>query len=120
MHVVREDVEEGRLCVLPMEDVPPDGLMLPMSVVWQTKSPPGPAGRQPHRPAAPRRRPDRPAHRPNPDRAAHRPNPDGAAADSDAPSSEPPEEEAALHHGAHEQCFIANSVKTAVSVEPQG
>jgi len=31
--------------VLPIEDVPPDGLMLPMSAVWQTKSPPGPAGR---------------------------------------------------------------------------
>jgi organic hydroperoxide reductase OsmC/OhrA len=25
---------------------------------------------------------------------------------------------AALHHGAHEACFIANSVKTAVQVEP--
>jgi hypothetical protein len=31
--------------VLPIEGVPPDGLILPMSVVWQTKSPPGPAGR---------------------------------------------------------------------------
>ena len=45
LHVVRKDLEEGRLCVLPVEDVPPDGLLLPMSVVWQTKSPPGPAGR---------------------------------------------------------------------------
>jgi organic hydroperoxide reductase OsmC/OhrA len=26
------------------------------------------------------------------------------------------EEEAQLHHGAHEQCFIANSVKTAIKV----
>jgi organic hydroperoxide reductase OsmC/OhrA len=26
---------------------------------------------------------------------------------------------AALHHRAHEQCFIANSVKTLVRVEPQ-
>ena len=25
-----------------------------------------------------------------------------------------------IHHLAHEQCFIANSVKTEVSVEPQG
>ena len=25
-----------------------------------------------------------------------------------------------IHHMAHEQCFIANSVKTAVFVEPQG
>ena len=29
-----------------------------------------------------------------------------------------PEEEARLHHLAHEQCFIANSVKTAVAVSP--
>jgi DNA-binding transcriptional LysR family regulator len=45
LHVVRKDLEEGRLRILPIEDVPPDGLMLSMSVVWQTKSPPGPAGR---------------------------------------------------------------------------
>jgi DNA-binding transcriptional LysR family regulator len=45
LHVVRKDLEEGRLSVLPIEDVPPDGLILTMSVVWQTKSPPGPAGR---------------------------------------------------------------------------
>ena len=45
LHAVRKDLEEGRLSVLPIEEVPPDGLILPMSVVWQTKSPPGPAGR---------------------------------------------------------------------------
>jgi len=45
LHAVRRDLEEGRLCVLSIEDVPPDGLFLPMSAVWQTKSPPGPAGR---------------------------------------------------------------------------
>jgi DNA-binding transcriptional LysR family regulator len=45
LHVVRKDLQEGRLRVLTIEDVPPEGLMLPMSVVWQTKSPPGPAGR---------------------------------------------------------------------------
>jgi DNA-binding transcriptional LysR family regulator len=45
LHAVRKDLEEGRLAVLPIEDVPPDGLTLPMSAVWQTKSPPGPAGR---------------------------------------------------------------------------
>ena len=45
MHAVRRDLEEGRLSVLSIEDVPPDGLFLPMSAVWQTKSPPGPAGR---------------------------------------------------------------------------
>ena len=45
LHAVRKDLEEGRLSVLSIEDVPPDGLILPMSAVWQTKSPPGPAGR---------------------------------------------------------------------------
>jgi len=29
------------------------------------------------------------------------------------------EDEARLHHGAHEQCFIANSVKTEVTVTPR-
>ncbi len=28
------------------------------------------------------------------------------------------DQEEALHHGAHEQCFIANSVKTAIRVQP--
>jgi organic hydroperoxide reductase OsmC/OhrA len=29
------------------------------------------------------------------------------------------EEEQSLHHAAHEQCFISNSVKTAIRVEPR-
>ena len=45
LHAVRKDLEEGRLSALPIEDVPPDGLILAMSAVWQTKSPPDPAGR---------------------------------------------------------------------------
>jgi DNA-binding transcriptional LysR family regulator len=45
LHAVRKDLEDGRLSMLPIEDVPPDGLIVPMSAVWQTKSPPGPAGR---------------------------------------------------------------------------
>jgi len=45
LHAVRKDLEEGRLCALAIEDVPADGLTLPMLAVWQTKSPPGPAGR---------------------------------------------------------------------------
>ena len=45
LHAVHKDLEEGRLSVLSIEDVPPDGLSLSMSVAWQTKSPPGPAGR---------------------------------------------------------------------------
>src|SRR6201997_2741432 len=45
LHAGRKEIEENRLSVLPIEDVPPDGLILSMSAVWQTKSPPGPAGR---------------------------------------------------------------------------
>ena len=30
-----------------------------------------------------------------------------------------PEQERQLHHDAHDQCFIANSVKTAIKVEPR-
>ena len=45
LHAVRKDLDEGRLATLPIEDVPPGGLDLTMSAVWQTKSPPGPAGR---------------------------------------------------------------------------
>lgn len=45
LHVVQKDLEAGRLAILAIEDVPPGGLPLVMSAVWQTKSPPGPAGR---------------------------------------------------------------------------
>src|ERR1700680_4885594 len=45
LHAVRKDLEEGRLAALSIEDVPPGGLNVAMSAVWQTKSPPGPAGR---------------------------------------------------------------------------
>ena len=45
LHTVQKDLDEGRLAVMPIEDVPPGGLILEMSAVWQTKSPPGPAGR---------------------------------------------------------------------------
>ena len=45
LHIVLKDLNEGKLAVLPIEDVPPGGLVLSMSAVWQTKSPPGPAGR---------------------------------------------------------------------------
>jgi DNA-binding transcriptional LysR family regulator len=45
LHTVQKDLDEGRLAVLPIEDVPSGGLILEMSAVWQTKSPPGPAGR---------------------------------------------------------------------------
>jgi DNA-binding transcriptional LysR family regulator len=45
LHVIRKDLEEGRLSMLSIEDVPADGLTLAMAAIWQTKSPPGPAGR---------------------------------------------------------------------------
>ena len=45
LHAVREDLEEGRVKVLSIEDVPLGGLDVSMSAVWQTRSPPGPAGR---------------------------------------------------------------------------
>jgi DNA-binding transcriptional LysR family regulator len=44
-HTVEQDVAHGRLKVLSMEDVPAEGLPLPMSVVYPSASPPGPAGR---------------------------------------------------------------------------
>jgi DNA-binding transcriptional LysR family regulator len=45
LHIVQNDLDRRRLVVLQIEDVPPEGLVLSMSAVWQTKSPPGPAGR---------------------------------------------------------------------------
>src|SRR5882724_2264872 len=45
LHAVQGDLAAGRLVELLIEEVPPGGLNLTMSAVWQTKSPPGPAGR---------------------------------------------------------------------------
>jgi DNA-binding transcriptional LysR family regulator len=45
LHVVSDDIKEGRLSVLRIEDVPPEGMIMAMAAVWQTASPPGPAGR---------------------------------------------------------------------------
>ena len=45
LHTVQRDVAEGRLVELSIEDVPPGGLILPMSAVYPTSAPPGPAGR---------------------------------------------------------------------------
>jgi DNA-binding transcriptional LysR family regulator len=45
LHTVEQDVTQGRLKVLSIEEVPADGLPLPMSVVYPSASPPGPAGR---------------------------------------------------------------------------
>ncbi|GJE59404.1 LysR family transcriptional regulator [Methylobacterium trifolii] len=45
LHTVRQDLDEGRLVILSIEDVPEGGLSLPMSAVYRTSEPPGPAGR---------------------------------------------------------------------------
>jgi DNA-binding transcriptional LysR family regulator len=45
LHTVKQDLLEGRLAKLLIEDVPGEGLILPMSAVYLTATPPGPAGR---------------------------------------------------------------------------
>ncbi len=45
LHAVKQDLHEGRLVTLSIEDVPAQGLILPMSAVYLTATPPGPAGR---------------------------------------------------------------------------
>jgi DNA-binding transcriptional LysR family regulator len=45
LHAVKQDLLEGRLTKLSIEDLPEDGLILPMSAVYLTAKPPGPAGR---------------------------------------------------------------------------
>jgi hypothetical protein len=45
MHVVQRDIAEGGLVQLAIEDVPSSGLVVPMSAVYPTSAPPGPAGR---------------------------------------------------------------------------
>ena len=45
LHTVAQDIANGKLVVLQIEDVPPGGLMLPMFAVYPTATPPGPAGR---------------------------------------------------------------------------
>lgn len=44
-HAVQRDIAEGALVVLAIEDFPSDGLIVPMSIVYPTAVPPGPAGR---------------------------------------------------------------------------
>jgi DNA-binding transcriptional LysR family regulator len=45
VHAVKQDLQEGRLVKLWIEDVPVEGLILPMFAVYLTAKPPGPAGR---------------------------------------------------------------------------
>jgi DNA-binding transcriptional LysR family regulator len=45
LHAVKPDIESGKLVVLQVEDMPAQGLLLPMYAVYPTAAPPGPAGR---------------------------------------------------------------------------
>jgi len=45
LHAVKRDLLEGRLVKLSIEDVADESLILPMSAVYLTAKPPGPAGR---------------------------------------------------------------------------
>jgi DNA-binding transcriptional LysR family regulator len=45
LHAVKRDLLEGRLVKLSIEDLPEEGLILPMSAAYLTATPPGPAGR---------------------------------------------------------------------------
>lgn len=44
-HAVKQDISEGRLVKLAIEDLAEESLILPMSAVYLTANPPGPAGR---------------------------------------------------------------------------
>ncbi|MET3117283.1 DNA-binding transcriptional LysR family regulator [Undibacterium sp. GrIS 1.8] len=44
LHMIEQDLASGALLVLNMEDTPQDGFKLPMSAVYPTAAPPGPAG----------------------------------------------------------------------------
>jgi DNA-binding transcriptional LysR family regulator len=45
LHTVERDLSEGGLVELLIEDVTPGSLIMPMSAVYPTSAPPGPAGR---------------------------------------------------------------------------
>jgi len=45
MHAVQREIAEGALVELSIENIPPSGVVVPMSAVYLTSAPPGPAGR---------------------------------------------------------------------------
>jgi DNA-binding transcriptional LysR family regulator len=45
VHAVQRDIAEGKLIELSIEDVPTSGVVVPMSAIYRTSAPPGPAGR---------------------------------------------------------------------------
>ena len=44
-HAIKQDLREGRLVKLSIEDLPEEAMILPMSAAYLTAKPPGPAGR---------------------------------------------------------------------------
>lgn len=45
LHAVQQDIAAGKLVKLDIEDMPPEGLALPMSAIYRADTPPGPATR---------------------------------------------------------------------------
>jgi DNA-binding transcriptional LysR family regulator len=45
VHTVKQDLQDGRLAKLSIEDLQDEAMILPMSAVYLTATPPGPAGR---------------------------------------------------------------------------
>ena len=45
VHTVQRDIAEGSLVKLSIEGIPPNGTIVPMSAIYPTAAPPGPAGR---------------------------------------------------------------------------
>jgi len=45
VHAIERNIDEGALIVLSIEDAPPGGIVVPMSAIYPTSAPPGPAGR---------------------------------------------------------------------------
>jgi DNA-binding transcriptional LysR family regulator len=45
LHAVKQDLADGKLVELTIEDVPQESLILAMSAVYLAATPPGPAGR---------------------------------------------------------------------------
>jgi DNA-binding transcriptional LysR family regulator len=45
LHAVKQDLKNKRLVKLLIEDMPEQGLALPMFAVYSSAQPPGPAGR---------------------------------------------------------------------------
>ncbi len=45
LHMVERDLAEGTLVRIDLEDLPPEGMTMPIYAIYRTDAPPGPAGR---------------------------------------------------------------------------